>query len=98
MNFKLVTIAALFGLTYAAQLHAQHQDTDTPAVASWGFLSDGDEGEDYPAVELEHPLPSIRDKITGLLKGKNTCVSSQNNSLREQVNFLRKAFEALQIN
>ena len=43
MNFKLVTVAALLGLTYAAQLHAQHLGTDSPAIASWGFLSE--EGE-----------------------------------------------------
>ena len=74
MNFKLVTIAALFGLTYAAQLHAQHLETDTPAVASWGFLSEGEEEEDYPAVVLTIPLPNISDKVTDLLNGKNTCL------------------------
>ena len=57
MNFKLVTIAALFGLTYAAQLHAQHQETDTPAVASWGFLSGEDKGEEDPALPTNYPLP-----------------------------------------
>ena len=74
MNFKLVTIAALFGLTYAAQLHAQHQETDTLAVASWGFLSGEGDGDDGPGIPLATPLPNISDKVTDLLNGKNTCL------------------------
>ena len=96
MNFKLVTVATLLGLTYSAQLHAQHQGTDTPAIASLGFLSEGEVVEEAAAVELALPLEWIGEKVTKLLNGKEMFISSSLNiPLRHQLNQFR--VQALEI-
>ena len=71
MNFKLVTVAALLGLSQAAQLHAKHSDIEAPTKAAWGFLSDG-ENDDPEAIEV--PIKAIKfigEQVSELFNGKN---------------------------